>query len=277
MQGNIENLMAKIPELIAVYGIKIILAFAIYIIGRWLVKGLVHVLSKTMESRRVDPTIVSFVKNIAYYALSTLVIIAALGQIGVQTASFVAIIGAAGLAIGFALQGSLASFAAGVLLILFRPFKLGDFVDAGGSSGVIRDVSIFSTTMLTPDNKTVIISNSSIMGGNITNFSTQPRRRVDFVIGVAYDSDLEGVKNEFNRIAHSDERILVNEGITIALSELADSSLNFVFRIWTKTEDYWPVYFDTTEKIKRNFDEAGIEFPFPQMDVHLNNAAQEAA
>ncbi|BCD95982.1 mechanosensitive ion channel family protein [Marinagarivorans cellulosilyticus] len=273
MNENIEELLQRAPEIIVTYGVKILLAFAVYLIGKWIAKGIAGLLEKGMKSRNVDATIISFTKNIVYYAMFTMVIIAALGQLGVQTASFVAIIGAAGLAIGFALQGSLANFAAGVLLILFRPFKLGDFVEAGGASGVVKEVSIFSTILTTGDNKTVTISNASVMGGNITNYSTQPERRVDFTVGVSYGADLDLVRKELTAIAKGDDRIIVDKGITIGLAELADSSVNFAFRIWTKTENYWPLYFDTNEKIKKRFDAAGIEIPFPQMDVHVAKEA----
>lgn len=269
MKENIDELLQRAPEILVTYGVKILLAFAVYLIGKWIAKGISGLLEKGMKSRNVDPTIVSFTKNIVYYAMFTMVIIAALGQLGVQTASFVAIIGAAGLAIGFALQGSLANFAAGVLLMLFRPFKLGDFVEAGGASGVVKEISIFSTILNTGDNKTVIISNATIMGGNITNYSTQPERRVDFTVGVSYGADLDLVRKELMAIAESDERVIVEKGITIGLVELADSSVNFAFRVWTKTENYWPLFFETNEKIKKRFDASGIEIPFPQMDVHV--------
>lgn len=202
-----------------------------------------------------------------------MVVIAALGQLGVQTASFVAIIGAAGLAVGFALQGSLANFASGVLLILFRPIKVGDYVEVAGTSGTVKEISIFSTILLTPDNKTVISSNSAVMGGNIINYSTEKTRRVDLVVGVSYSSDLALVKSELEAIAQSDDRILKDKDWTIGVSELADSSVNFVFRVWVNTPDYWAVYFYLNEAVKTNFDKKGIEIPFPQMDVHLDKQA----
>lgn len=273
MNENIQGLLDKAPELIVTYGIKIALAIAVYIIGKWVAKTISGLLEKGMASRNVDATIVNFTKNIVFYAIFTMVIIAALGQLGLQTASFVAIIGAAGLAVGFALQGSLANFAAGVLLILFRPFKLGDFVEAGGASGVVKEISIFSTILTTGDNKVVTIANASVMGGNITNYSTMSERRVDFTVGVGYGADLNLVRQELEAIANSDDRVLVDKGITIGVAELADSSVNFAFRVWTKTENYWPLYFATNEQIKKRFDQAGIEIPFPQMDVHVSKEA----
>ena len=262
--------MAQAPELAITYGIKIVLAIVVYLVGKWIAKLLADGFEKTMQSRNVDETVARFTRNILYYVLFTVVIIAALGQLGVQTASFVAILGAAGLAVGFALQGSLANFAAGVLLILFRPFKAGDYVEAGGTAGVVKEISIFSTIMVTPDNKQVVVANNAIMGGNITNYSALPTRRVDLVVGVGYGSDLALVKKTLTELAAADDRILKDPETTIAVSELADSSVNLVFRPWVKTADYWGVYFDLTEKVKLKFDELGIEIPFPQMDVHVD-------
>lgn len=268
---DVSALMSKAPELIIAYGTKLVMAIAIYIIGKWIVKLIVGLMEKGMTARGVDKTITSFVRNIVFYALFVMVIIAALGQLGVQTASFVAIIGAAGLAVGFALQGSLANFAAGVMLIMFRPFKIGDFVEAAGTSGVVNEISIFSTILKTPDNKTVIISNGSVMGGTIVNYSAEDTRRVDVPVGVSYSSDIKAVKAELQAIADEESRILVDKGITIAVSELADCSVNFAFRVWVKTGDYRPVFFDLNEKVKARFDEKGIEIPFPQLDVNVNS------
>ena len=266
---NIE----QVTELVIQYGIKLALALAIYIIGKWIVGIISNALQKNMNARNVDPTITKFVGSIAYYLMFAFVVIAALGQLGVQTASVVAIMGAAGLAVGFALQGTLSNFAAGVMMILLRPIKVGDFVSVAGESGTVSEVAIFATTLLTGDNKTVIISNSSVMGGNITNFSTQDTRRVDLVVGVGYGSNIEQVKNELQAIADAEGRILHDKGTTIGVSELADSSVNLVFRNWVKSADYWGVYFDLNERIKVRFDEVGIEIPFPQMDVHSDKAA----
>lgn len=260
-------------EMAIPYGIKILLALVIYIVGKWVVGMVASFLQKTMDARNIDPTITKFVGSIAYYMMFAFVIIAALGQLGVQTASVVAIIGAAGLAVGFALQGTLSNFAAGVMMILLRPIKVGDFVEVAGEAGVVSEVAIFATTLLTGDNKTVIISNSSVMGGNITNYSTQPERRVDLVVGVGYGSDLDQVKSELKAIADAESRILHDKGVTIGVSELADSSVNLVFRTWVNSGDYWPVRFDLTEQVKKRFDAAGIEIPFPQMDVHTDQAA----
>jgi small conductance mechanosensitive channel len=200
----------------------------------------------------------------------TFVIVAAIGTLGVQTTSFVAVLGAAGLAVGFALQGSLSNFAAGVMLIVFRPFKAGDYVEAGGTAGSVQEVSIFTTVMKTPDNKKVIIPNSQITGGSITNYSAMETRRVDMVFGIGYGDNIKQAKDTLEQILAADERILKDPAPTIAVSELADSSVNFVVRPWVKTADYWAVYFDLTEKVKLTFDEKGISIPFPQQDVHMH-------
>ena len=269
MQENIEHLIAQVPEIVATYGVKILLAIAVFVIGKWLAGIVSRMIARTMTSRGVDGMISSFTKNIVFYALFIVVIVAALGQIGVQTASFVAIIGAAGLAIGLSLQGSLSNFASGVLIVAFRPFKQGDYVEAGGTAGVVQEISIFSTIFTTPDNKTVIVPNSSITGGHIVNYSTQSERRVDFMLGVGYGADTATVKAELAAIAAAEPRVLSEKGITIGLHTLADSSVNYVFRVWVKTADYWDVYFSIMEQVKQRFDAAGIQIPFPQMDVHV--------
>ncbi len=266
MEFNVEELSALAIN----YGVKLVMAIVVYVIGKWLANLVANALEKGMSTKSVDPTVARFTRNIVYYALFAMVIVAALGQLGVQTASFVAIVGAAGLAVGFALQGSLANFAAGVLLILFRPFKAGDFVEAGGASGVVKEISIFSTILTTGDNKVVVIANNAVMGGNITNYSAMPTRRVDMVVGVGYGADLALVKKTLQELADADDRVLKDPGVTIAVSELADSSVNFVFRPWVNSSDYWGVFWAMNEQIKIRFDELGIEIPFPQMDVHLD-------
>ena len=273
MDFNLEELMAQAPEFLVTYGLKLLMAVIVYIVGKWLASLLANSLEKGMNSRRVDPTVGRFTRNIVYYALFTIVIIATLGQLGVQTASFVAILGAAGLAVGFALQGSLANFAAGVLLILFRPFKVGDFIEAAGTAGVVKEISIFSTILTTPDNKVVITANNAVMGGNITNYSTMSTRRIDLTVGVSYSSDLALVKKTLQEIADAEERVLKDPAVTIGCLALADSSVNFAFRCWVNSSDYWPTYFALTERVKTRFDELGIEIPFPQMDVHMEKSA----
>lgn len=266
------EMMSQATAFVISYGVKIILALAIFIIGKWLAKRIANLLEHRMTATGVDVTVGKFVKNIFYYVLMVVIVIAVLGQVGIQTASFVAVIGAAGLAIGLALQGSLSNFAAGVLLILFRPIKVGDFVEVAGVAGVVKEISIFTTTLTTGDNKTIIAANAEVTGNVITNYSTQSERRVDLVVGVSYDSNIEQVKNELRTLAAADERILKDKPVTIGVSELADSSVNLVFRPWVNSADYWPVTFDLNEKIKQRFDEVGIGIPYPTMDLNVNKA-----
>lgn len=270
MTIDVNELLQQFSELAMNYGLKLIAAIAVYIIGKWASGLVASTLLKIMQSRGIDQTVTQFTKNIAYYALFVITCIAALGQLGIQTASFVAIIGAAGLAVGLALQGSLANFASGVLLILFRPIKVGDFVEVAGVAGVVNEISIFCTIILTPDNKTITVTNSAVMGGNIINYSTQAERRIDLVVGVSYSSNLDQVKSELQSIVAKDQRVLNTEErkTTIAVLNLGDSSVDFVVRPWVKSGDYWPTRFDLTENIKKRFDEVGIEIPFPQMDIH---------
>ena len=265
--------MDQLLELVMFYGIKIIMALAIYIIGKWIVGLVAKAMTSAMSKRNIDSTVAKFVGSIVYYIMFAFVIIAALSQLGIQTASVVAILGAAGLAVGFALQGTLSNFAAGVMIIILRPIKVGDFVEIAGAAGIVSEVAIFATTLHTGDNKTVIMANASVMGSNIVNYSTQAERRVDLVVGVGYDSNIQQVKDELKAIAESESRILHAKGITIGVSELADSSVNLVFRSWVKSADYWDVFFYLNERVKTRFDEVGIEIPYPQMQVHNNSQA----
>lgn len=269
---NLEEIMPLVSEYAIVYGVKFVMAVVVYLVGKWIAKKLSGLVAKGLDKKGVDATLSQFVNNIVYYVLLIVVIIAALGQLGIQTASFVAIVGAAGLAVGLALQGSLANFAAGVLLILFRPIRVGDFVEVAGVSGSVSNISIFCTTLLTGDNKTVIVANADVSGGNITNYSIEPTRRVDLVVGVAYDSNIEQVKNELKALAEADERILKDKAVTIGVSELADSSINLVFRPWVNSADYWGVKFDLNQKIHARFQEVGIGIPYPTMDVNVTKA-----
>lgn len=264
-----QDVIEQVQEVLAVYGLKIIAAVVIFIVGRWVAKLLRNVVRKTLTKRDVDPTLVAFTANFTFVLLMTFVILAAIGQLGVQTTSFIAVIGAAGLAVGLALQGSLANFAAGILMIIFRPFKVGDFVEASGVAGIVEEIQIFTTVLKTPDNKKIIVPNGKITSDIITNYSAEETRRVDLTIGVGYGDDIDKVKRTIEDVLSKDERILKDPAPTIAVSELGDSSVNFAVRPWVKTADYWPVYFDTTESIKKRFDAEDISIPFPQRDVHL--------
>ena len=267
--GEVSKLWVQVQGIATDWGIKVIAALAILIIGRWVAMAMRKGLQRMMEKGSADPIIIGFVSSIAYVALLAFVVIAALGQLGIQTTSFIAILGAAGLAVGLALQGSLANFAAGFLMIIFRPFKVGDFVEAAGVAGVVKEIQIFTTTLKTGDNKTIIIPNAKISGDNIINYSAEKNRRVDMTVGVAYSADLSRVKEVLNDIIRKDPRILTDPAPLVVVGELADSSVNFIVRVWTKNEDYWGVRFDATETIKNRFDAAGISIPFPQRDIHI--------
>ena len=270
-----EDTLNQIQGLLTVYGLKVIAALAIFIIGRIIAKAIKAGVSKAMNKGGSDPILVSFTTNMLYAALLAFVIIASLGQLGIQTTSFIAILGAAGLAIGLALQGSLANFAAGVLMIIFRPFKKGDFIEGAGAAGVIEEVHIFNTVMRTGDNKTIIIPNGGLMGGNIINYSTKPTRRLDLVIGIGYDDDIKKAKLVLEELMQNEARILKDPAPTIGLLELADSSVNFAVRPWVNSADYWGVHFDLLESIKLRFDQEGISIPYPQQDIHLHNSATD--
>jgi small conductance mechanosensitive channel len=264
-----ENLFSKIWELLTIYGLKVVAAVVVFVVGRWIAKGLTKFLEKVMNKRQVDPTIVSFVENMTYIALLVFVVLAALGQLGIQTTSFIAVIGAAGLAIGLALQGSLSNFAAGFLMIIFRPFKVGDYIEGGGVGGTVEAIQIFTTQLKTPDNKTVIIPNAALTAGNITNYSAKGTRRVDLVFGIGYGDDIDHAKKVIMDVLAKEERILKDPATTIGVVELADSSVNIAVRPWVRAEDYWNVYFNLTENIKKSFDSQGVSIPFPQRDVHM--------
>lgn len=267
----LENI--DIAELINTYvipwGINIAFALAIFIIGRMVVKTIMKVVRAIMEKAGTDEILINFICAIANTILMLFIAIAALDQLGVDTTSLVALIGAAGLAIGLSLQDSLKNFASGVLLIIFRPFKAGDFIEAGGVSGVVEKINIFNTVMRTGDNREVIVPNGSIYGGTITNFSARDTRRIDMVFGIGYGDDIRKAKEIIQGILDADERIHDDPAPLVAVAELGDSSVNFNVRPWVNSGDYWPVRFDLTEKIKLAFDDNGISIPFPQMDLHL--------
>ena len=256
-------------DLLVQYGPKLLAAIVIFYIGKFAAKWIKHIVTRLMDKADVDPLIVGFASNMVYIGTMIFVVIAVLGQLGIHTTSFIAILGAAGLAIGLALKGSLANFASGFLLIIFRPFKVGDFIEAAGVTGKVQVIQIFTTTLLTPDNKTIIIPNDKLGNDNITNYSTQETRRVDMTVGVSYDADLKEVRSILEDIVNRDERILKDPPYQIVVGELADSSVNFFIRVWVKSGDYWNVYYDTNEIVKLRMDEAGINIPYPQRDVHL--------
>jgi small conductance mechanosensitive channel len=266
----------EMSELVGTYvipwGIRIAIALAIFYVGRMVVAAIVKVVTKILHRREMDEILITFLTSILRWVLLLFVVIAALSQLGINTNSLVALLGAAGLAVGLSLQSSLSNFASGVMLIIFRPFTKGDFVEAGGATGVVDSISILTTTMTTPDNKEIIIPNGSILSGNITNYSARPTRRVDMVFGIGYDDDIRKAKQLLEEIIAADDRVLADPAPTIVLGELADSSVNFLVRPWAKAEDYWGLLWDTTEAVKLKFDEAGISIPYPQMDIHLDKS-----
>jgi len=254
---------------------NLVIALIIFYVGRWIVGLIVRGIATVMQKSNMDKTLETFICNLVRMTLIIFVVIAAVNQLGVQTTSLIAVLAAAGLAVGLALQGSLSNFASGVLIVLFRPYKVGDFIEAAGVAGSVEDVQILTTVLTTGDNKRVILPNSQIMGSIITNYSSNDQRRIDLVVGVSYDDDIDKVRNELKALVAADDRILDDPACLIAVSELADSSVNFILRPWVKTSDYSAVKFGLTEAIKKRFDEVGISFPFPQHDVHLHNVSAD--
>lgn len=262
-------------DLLIGYAVNIVAAIVILIVGSIIAKIVSGMIGRVMRVRGIDATVADFLAAMARYAVLAFTIIAALGRVGVQTASVIAVIGAAGLAVGLALQGSLSNFAAGVLLVAFRPFRAGEFVDLGGVAGTVEQVQIFSTTLRTADDKIIVIPNGKIIAGNIINTSREPNRRTDFTVGVAYDADIDLVKKVLGDIIAADQRIQHEKGVTVRLNEMAPSSLNFVVRVWTTNGDAAEVYFDLLENFKRALDTHKIGIPYPQMDVHLHGKVQQ--
>ena len=269
MEINIDQILETVTVWFTTYSIKIVAAILIFIIGKWLCRRITNLLTKIMEKNNIDGTLVKFLGSIVYYTLFIVVMIAVAGQLGINTTSFLTIIGAAGLAIGLALKDSLSNLASGVMLIMFRPIKIGDFVDVGGVTGTVRSIDIFNTTIHSPDNQKHIVPNASITSDVITNVTANDNRRVDLVIGIGYDDDIAKAKGILEAIIKKEERVLEDPATNIAVSELGDSSVNFVVRPWVKTSDYWDVCFALKEEIKITFDKEGISIPYPQQDVHL--------
>ena len=280
LEKNIDNITKDITsyipdnivEILGSYAFSLVMALLIFIIGKWAVNKIVTLLGKVLRKvKGMDETLIKFLENIVYYALMIVVLLTALGKLGVETTSFLAILGAAGLAIGLVLKDSLGNFASGVMIIMFKPFKVGDVVTAAGVTGSVSEVGIFNSVFTTPDNQKIIIPNGAITSGSITNINANDTRRVDLVVGIGYEDDIKKTKDVLNDIISSHEKVLLDKGITVAVSELADSSVNFVVRAWVKTPDYWDVKFALTETIKLRFDAEGISIPFPQQDVHHYN------
>lgn len=268
-----DNALATVKSIVAAYGLEVLGAILILLVGRWVVGLLVGMLRRAMQRAEVDATLIGFAVNIAYVAGFAFVILAALSRLGIQTTSFIAVLGAAGLAIALSLQGSLGNFAAGTMMIVFRPFKAGDYVEAGGTAGTVDEIMIFSTKLRTPDNRLVYVPNGTIMNDVIVNYSANDTRRLDLVFGCSYDDDIRGVKRLLTEIVESDERVLSEPAPVVVVLELADHSVNFAVRPWVAASDYWPLHFDLTERVKLRFDESGFSIPYPQRDVHLHQQA----
>ena len=263
--------LSYLIEVASSIGISLLLALAIIVIGRQFVKLILRLITVAMEKSNVEDTVRIFVTNLLNTLLMILVFIAAINQLGIETTSIIAVLGAAGLAIGLALQGSLSNFAAGMIIVIYRPYKVGDYIEAGNHAGTVNDIQIFSTVLKTPDNKTIVVPNGSIMSGSIVNYSAQETRRVDLIVSCSYEDDIDQVKSVLEDILKKEKRVLKDPEPKIAVSELADSSVNFIFRPWVKRTDYLPVYYSLLEEIKKRFDQEGISIPYPQSDVHVHN------
>jgi small conductance mechanosensitive channel len=268
---DIEAILNTIYAYLAAYWLRVVGAIVIFVVGRWLAKLISKLVGKAMTKARVDATLTSFVENLCHIALLVFVVIAAISNLGVETGSFAVVVGAAGLGIAFALQGSLANFAAGVMLILFKPFKVGDYVELAGTAGTIKEIQIFNTILTSPDNVRVIIPNGQVTGNNVLNYTVNGTRRIDLVVGVSYEDDLKKTQQVIEGVLAEDSRILKDPPATVAVCELGDSSVNFVVRPWVKADDYWDVRFDTTRKLKLALDKNGITIPFPQRDIHMKS------
>ncbi len=271
------NTGSALLDFLVTWGLRVGLALVIFFVGRMVVNWIVRVTERYLRMRALDELIVRFATNILAWTLLFLVIIAALSQVGIDTTALIALLGAAGLAVGLALQDSMKNFASGVLLIIFRPFTTGHFIEAAGTSGSVESITLFTSTLRTPDNRSVIVPNGEIYSNTITNYSALPTRRVDMLFGIGYDDDLRKAKELLHQIIAAEPRILAEPAPLIAVSELGESSVNFAVRPWVQTADYWDVYFAITEQVKLAFDDNGISIPFPQMDVHVQNGATVAS
>lgn len=268
-----EEAITKITELGVPFLLNLAAAIVIYIVGKWLAKVISNGIEKLMIKGKVDVALAGFTKHIVHAVILIFTIIAAISRLGVQTTSFIAVLGAAGLAVGLALQGTLSNFAAGVMLILFKPFKIGDFIEGGGVLGTVKEIQIFNTILASPDNRKIILPNSKVSGDTITNFSAIDSRRIDMVFGISYADDMKKARDVLTEVVTSDPRVLKDPAPVVAVSELGDSSVNLVCRPWVKPSDYWGVYFDVTQKSKEALEANGLSIPFPQRDIHVYQEA----
>ncbi len=278
MEEMVQDSLDQAVGLVSTWGIQVLGAIAVLIVGRWIAGMIRKAVARGMERAKADASLVPFISSMAYYLAITVVVIAVLNLFGIETTSLVAVLGAAGLAVGFALQGTLSNFAAGVMILVFRPFRVGDFVNAAGVAGSVQEIGIFVTVLHTPDNVKIIVPNSEIGGGIITNFSANDRRRNDLVVGISYDDDISVAVDTIQRVLKEDSRVHSDPAPVVAVSELADSSVNLVVRPWCDATDYWPLRFDLTRKLKEELERAGCSIPYPQSEVHMvaAGAAQAA-
>lgn len=267
---NTDQILSQLTQIGVEYGPKLLGAIAVLIIGGWVIKAMTRSVGKMMDKSKMDDSLKPFVKGLIGMSLKVLLIISALGMLGIQMTSFIAILGAAGLAVGLALSGTLQNFAGGVIILIFKPFKIGDFIEAQGYTGTVNEIQIFNTILKSLDNKTIIIPNGGLSTSSMVNYSTEEERRVDWIIGVAYGDDLDKTRAVIKKLCDEDSRILKNPELFIGVAELADSSVNFTVRAWVKTPNYWSVFFDLNEKVYKTFSKEGLNIPFPQMDVHVH-------
>lgn len=260
----------QLIELIWEWAPKIVTALVTLLVGLWVIGIITRSIARAMEKREVDPSLRPFLKSVIGTGLKVMLLISVIGMVGIEATSFVAVLGAAGLAVGLALQGTLQNFAGGVIILLLRPYKVGDWVDTGSYAGTVNAIQVFNTFLKTPDNKTIIIPNGVLANSSMTNYSTEPRRRVDFTFGVGYGDSTSKTRETLMELINADERILKDPEPFVAVSELADSSVNFVVRVWVESADYWGVFFDMNENVYNKFNEVGLNIPFPQMDVHVH-------
>ena len=266
---DLQQTLSTVVDLVSAWGLKLIGAFVVLLVGRLVARWARRLLRRLMTAKEVDATLVPFVAGLVYYLIIAFVAVAVLGMVGIQTASMVAVLGAAGLAVGLALQGTLSNFAAGVMLLVFRPFKVGDYVEVGGTAGAVEAVGLFSTTLNTPDNVKITIPNGAVFGNTIKNYAANDTRRNDMIVGISYDDDIGVALETISRVIDSDVRVLKDPAPVVAVSELGDSSVNIVVRPWCKKEDYWALRFDMMRSLKEQLEAAGCSIPYPQRDVHL--------
>lgn len=270
---NTEEILSQILSIGIEYGPKLLGAIIVWLIGSWLIKLFIKAIGKMLETKKTDASLKTFLKSFVSILLKVLLVISVMGMIGIEMTSFIAILGAAGLAVGMALSGTLQNFSGGVILLIFKPYKVGDYIEAQGYAGTVSEIQIFNTILKTPDNKTIIIPNGGLSTSSMTNYSTEEKRRVDWKFGIAYGDNSSKAEHLMQKICDEDSRILKDPEVFIALSELGDNSVNFIVRAWVQASDYWSVFFDMNKKIYEAFNKEGLNIPFPQMDVHIHNKA----